>query len=344
MRFQGTAIKWHFIALAGIALAATASDASAFGRRGGSYGSYGSGGSYGSYASSGSYGSYGSAGSSASYGSYASSGSYASAGSSGRQGLFARWHARKAARKASAGSYGSYGSAGSYASSGSYASAGSYASSGSYGSHYVPVEYSAPVEAEPYCADCVGGAAVSTSTELAANGEAAIHVDVPADARVFVNDNLTTSTGSDRQYVSRGLAEGMSYSYKLRVEFQRDGEAVVENKTVRLQAGQTVDLSFGAGEPTLAAEPAKTELKLSVPADAKVFLAGAATSQQGESRTYATDTLAAGQSWDGYVVRVELTRDGQTLVKEETLTITGGETYELAFEFAEMGEQIAALD
>ena len=44
---------------------------------------------------------------------------------------------------------------------------------------------------------------------------ASIRVTVPEDASVYVNDALTTSTGTDRQFVSRGLRRGLNYSYRL---------------------------------------------------------------------------------------------------------------------------------
>src|SRR5690606_16900541 len=126
-------------------------------------------------------------------------------------------------------------------------------------------------------------------------------------------DLATTSTGAERHYVSRGLKQGRSYSYKLRVQFERDGKPVTEDKVVRLTAGENIELAFG-GAPAAGAETAQTELKLHVPANAKVTLAGAATDQSGEVRTYSTNSLNPGQKWDGYTVRVELEQDGKTLV------------------------------
>ena len=38
------------------------------------------------------------------------------------------------------------------------------------------------------------------------------------------------------------------------------------------------------------------------------------TKQTGEIREFATNRLAAGQTWSNYTVRVEVTRDGKTLV------------------------------
>ena len=41
---------------------------------------------------------------------------------------------------------------------------------------------------------------------------------------------------------------GRSYSYKLRVEFEREGKPVTEDKVVRLTAGENVQLAFGGAE------------------------------------------------------------------------------------------------
>lgn len=343
MRLGNTRLVAVAVVAAGIVAVAT-SDAFARSRGSwGSYGSYGSSGSYSGGSYGGSYASYGyaSSGSSGSYASYSSSGS---SGSYGRPGLFARWHARKAA-KHSYGSYGSYGSSGSSASSGSYgsystySSSGSSASSGSYGStiyESYPAEEATPaVPAEAAPTEATPPAAPSASAT-----EATIFVSLPADAKVFVNDLATTSTGTERHFVSRGLKPGRSYSYKLRVQFDRDGKPVTEDKVVRLAAGENIQLAFGGAET--ADKTAQTELKLNVPAGAKVTLAGAATEQTGETRSYTTDSLAPGQKWNGYTVRVELEQDGKTLVEEKTLDIEGGKTYELAFELAGDSLKVAA--
>jgi uncharacterized protein (TIGR03000 family) len=353
MRILGNAKLLKLAVAAAAIVAIGSSDALARSRGGwGSYGSYS-----GSYASYGSYGSYGSAGSygySVSYGSSGSYGSYGSSGSYGGHkkhgGLFARWHARKAAKHASSGSYGSYGSYGSSGSSGGYAvsygssgSYGSHGSSGSYGGYAAPVEesYSEPSDAAPATPPQAPAEAGDAAAPSASATEATIWVNLPADAKVFVNDRETTSTGPTRHFVSRGLESGMSYSYQLRVEYQLDGKPQVEDKLVRLHAGESVQLAFGGAD---AAATAKTELKLHVPAEARVTLAGAATGQTGEDRTYTTSTLAQGQKWDGYVIRVELERDGQKLVEEKTLSIEGGQTYELSFEFADDSAKVASIN
>jgi uncharacterized protein (TIGR03000 family) len=342
-------------------VALAASDALAWGHKG--YGSYGSYGGYGSY---GSYGvSY------ASYGSYGSYGSYDSCGSSGGGGLFARWHAKKAARYSSYGSYGGYdscGSSGGYAVAyGSYGSYGSYASCGSSGGvvydgggvYDSGALQSAPTNQPPTPPTPPGGAPTpqpdmnnpgaggvappATGNPTTRVDEATIWVSLPVDAKVFVNDVATKSTGAERHYVSRGLEPGRTYSYKLRVEFNRDGKPLVEDKLVRLQAGNSVQLAFGNGQ-SAEEETAKTELKLHVPEQAKVTLAGAATKQTGEVRSYSTSGLNPGQHWDGYTVRVELEKDGKTLSEEKTLDIEGGKTYELSFEMSGDSLKVASAN
>jgi len=77
----------------------------------------------------------------------------------------------------------------------------------------------------------------------------------------------------------------------------------------------------------------KTSLTIHVPADAKITLAGVDTKQSGETRQFATTRLAAGQTWDGYKVAVELTKNGQTLHEERTIKLIGGEAQDLSIGF-----------
>jgi uncharacterized protein (TIGR03000 family) len=84
----------------------------------------------------------------------------------------------------------------------------------------------------------------------------------------------------------------------------------------------------------VASSPAvKTSLTIRVPADAKITLAGVDTKQTGETRQFATTRLAAGQSWDGYKVVVEMNKNGQTLHEERTLKLVGGEAQDLSINF-----------
>mgnify|MGYP000562329588 CR=1 FL=1 len=88
--------------------------------------------------------------------------------------------------------------------------------------------------------------------------------------------------------------------------------------------------------------PATTKLTVRVPSDAKVTLAGTPTKQTGEVREFATGRLSAGQTWDNYIVHVEVTRDGKTLAEDRTIMLTGGQAQELSFDLG--GTQLAQVN
>ena len=148
---------------------------------------------------------------------------WGSCGSSG--GWYGSWGSSGGSWGSSGGSWGSsggwgYGSCGS--SGGSWGSSGG--SWGSSGGSYRPMTPAAPGGPAP--ATPMPSAPGSGTGMPAPTGEAApapssstyhptygpvrtsalLSVKVPTDAKVFVNDQSTTSTGSDREYISRDLA------------------------------------------------------------------------------------------------------------------------------------------
>lgn len=152
-------------------------------------------------------------------------------------------------------------------------------------------------------------------------GEAVLAVTVPEEAKVFVNGVRTTSTGTNRQYVSRGLLAGYTYTYEVRVEVERNGEIVEDTKTASLRVGENSRLAFD-----LPRAAAPTTLTLKVPANAKVFLGGNETSAKGTVRTFTTTHLRDGQEWSSYKVRIEFEQDGETVVKESTIALKAGDS------------------
>jgi uncharacterized protein (TIGR03000 family) len=316
-----------------LALFAWTSQAEAFGHRWhGSSGGWGSsGGSGGSWGGS-------SGGSSGWYGG-SSGGSSGSWGSSG-----GGWHHRHHHRGwgSSGGSWG--GSSG--GSSGSWSSSGG-SSGGSY--YYAPADVYPvdpslvpPAGAVPPAgivppAGAVPPAGTVPGTPTSINrADGLLAVNVPDDAKIFVNGQPTTSTGSLRQYISRDLKNGFNYSYEVRAEAIRDGKTVEQLKTVNVRAGETATVNFDFP----ATQEAETSLTVHVPADAKVYLAGNPTKAGGEKRVFRTTGLAGDKSWEGYTVRVELERGGRVITKEETISLKAGESRELRFEFE--GDKVAS--
>ena len=108
-----------------------------------------------------------------------------------------------------------------------------------------------------------------------------------------------------------------------------DGQRTVQTKTIHLQAGQTAELAFD----TSTATELETSLTVNVPGDAKVYLAGNTAPGKGIQRTFKTTKLSAGDAWKGYLVRVEVERDGKTLSQEKTITLNAGDSRALTFEF-----------
>jgi len=339
-------------AVMSLAVFAWTSQADAFGHHRG-YGSSGggwggsSGGGYGG--SSGGYGGYG--------GGWGHHGGWRWGGSSGG-GYGGGWGGSSGGYGGSSGGYG--GSSGGYGgssggwggSSGGYGgSSGGYyggSSGGSAGGTYyyapgVPTMVDPSMAPPPVmpgttipAAPAPGSAPLPGSNTSTTRADGLLAVNVPEDARIYVNGQATSSTGENRQYVSRDLQGGYNYTYEVRAEVVRDGRTVEQVKKVDLRAGETARVAFDLP----AGNSAETSLTLHVPADAKVFLAGNPTKAGGETRIFRTDRLISGKAWDAYTVRVELDRGGRTVSKEETIKLEAGQSQEMRFDFD--GDKIAS--
>ncbi|MGB7348163.1 MAG: TIGR03000 domain-containing protein [Pirellulaceae bacterium] len=172
---------------------------------------------------------------------------------------------------------------------------------------------------------------------------ALLTVAVPNDsAKVTVNGHETKSSGSVRQFMSRGLEDGFVYTYVVKVQYDFNGTPKTDSKEVKLRSGQTEQVVFepakedakpAAEDSAAAAQPVITVVKLHVPSGAKVNLAGTDTNGKGEIRTFRTKSLKAGDSWTNYTVRVTANVGGQDVSKEQTVNVAAGSTTELSFDF-----------
>jgi uncharacterized protein (TIGR03000 family) len=168
-----------------------------------------------------------------------------------------------------------------------------------------------------------------STTSLVPADAALLSVKVPAGATIFVNGTKTSATGTMRQYLSRGLAAGKRYEFTVRMTVDRDGQSSEQTKVVSLAAGGRASLSFAD------ASAPKTSLTLHVPADAKVWLAGNETSSAGATRQFQTTTLAAGQTWRNYEVRVTTVVDGREQVASKVIDLAAGQEIELSIDPAQ---------
>jgi uncharacterized protein (TIGR03000 family) len=80
--------------------------------------------------------------------------------------------------------------------------------------------------------------------ESAALNRASLIVELPADAKLYVDNQLTKASSERRVFNSPPLEEGQTYYYILRAEVIRDGKTLSETKRVLLHARDVVRASF----------------------------------------------------------------------------------------------------
>jgi uncharacterized protein (TIGR03000 family) len=80
--------------------------------------------------------------------------------------------------------------------------------------------------------------------ETSAATGAKLIVDLPADAKLFIDDRPMNVASQHPIFVTPGLQAGKTYYYDLRAEVVRDGKAVSDFKRVVFHAGDELRESF----------------------------------------------------------------------------------------------------
>jgi uncharacterized protein (TIGR03000 family) len=79
---------------------------------------------------------------------------------------------------------------------------------------------------------------------------AVVIVQLPADAKLTVNDRLTQQTGrSERKFLTPPLPVGESFEYIIRLDVVRGGQTHAEAKRVQVRAGETTTVVFEEPRP-----------------------------------------------------------------------------------------------
>jgi uncharacterized protein (TIGR03000 family) len=80
---------------------------------------------------------------------------------------------------------------------------------------------------------------------------ARVIVKVPAQAKVYMQDQPMTLGGATRQFVSPRLEPNRDYEYTVRVELQKDGQKLTKTAKARVRAGQRVEVvvNFAENDP-----------------------------------------------------------------------------------------------
>ena len=92
-------------------------------------------------------------------------------------------------------------------------------------------------------------AAGTGNSALVSNGatdsaRATVIVRLPADARLFADGRALTQSGMERKFVSPALPANQDFTYRFRVEYERDGETISVTKKVSVRAGGTATIEF----------------------------------------------------------------------------------------------------
>ena len=163
-------------------------------------------------------------------------------------------------------------------------------------------------------------------------------VRLPADAKLFVDDQPIHLTSTTRTVVTPDLQAGQDYYYDVKAEVVRDGNVVADRKRVVLRAGQVSRVDFsGLGpveEPVVKKAEAKSaRITVRLPESGRLFVDGVARPMTTPSRTFDTPKLEPDQSYY-YTFKAEVVRNGQTRSEDRRVIVQAGK--EVVVDFSDL--------
>jgi uncharacterized protein (TIGR03000 family) len=84
---------------------------------------------------------------------------------------------------------------------------------------------------------------------------ARLHLEVPAEARLYINGRLMRTASAVRAFDTPPLEPGRAYSYTLRAEVVRGGKTVSDTREVEVRAGAVTKAALLVPATRLAAAP-----------------------------------------------------------------------------------------
>jgi uncharacterized protein (TIGR03000 family) len=75
-----------------------------------------------------------------------------------------------------------------------------------------------------------------------------VNVKVPADAKVYLQDQRMTLTGTQRRFVTPALPQGQNHVYTVRVEVERNGKTLTKTTAAPVVAGQEIEVTVSFDE------------------------------------------------------------------------------------------------
>jgi uncharacterized protein (TIGR03000 family) len=98
------------------------------------------------------------------------------------------------------------------------------------------------------CQNGYAGQAADQSADASAAAPATIEMNLPAEAKVTIDDTITESTSAIRTFVSPPLEPGAEYNYNIKVEIIRDRRAVIAQKQITVRAGEIAKVAVRLSE------------------------------------------------------------------------------------------------
>lgn len=152
---------------------------------------------------------------------------------------------------------------------------------------------------------------------------ATIVVTLPADARMYVDDQLMTLTGAVRTFRTPPIPTGeRPKPYTIRIEYERNGRTEKETKSVELELGKVSRVHFP--EP---AAGASARINVRAPMGATLSVEG--REFPADTREIITPVLRPGDDYT-YTLKLTRTRDGkvETVSRDVTFRAGGSVTVE----------------
>lgn len=155
--------------------------------------------------------------------------------------------------------------------------------------------------------------------------KAQVVVKLPADAKLYANDQLTNLDSSERAFSTPALEKGLDYQYSMKIEYTRNGKTLTDNQIVKVRAGQVSVVDFNE---RVKAETAISTLKFVVPEGAKLFVENKPLSLAGSE--FKTPELIKGAEY-AYSIRAEFNRDGKNETQTQRVVFKAGEPVTVDF-------------
>jgi uncharacterized protein (TIGR03000 family) len=118
---------------------------------------------------------------------------------------------------------------------------------------FPPADYSSSPSTSTETPKKTGG-----QEQTKASTRARLIVNLPADAKLYVDDKPVSNTNGTRSFQTPELPKGRDYYYEVRAEVMRDGKPVTETRRVIVKAGATIRADFRSlGQPSGLASASK---------------------------------------------------------------------------------------